>query len=197
VKAIGSIKTRKAPGPSEVNTEMVIASGQTGIRVLMELCQHVLDSKGVPHEWKTNVVGHELWGLQGSEVAGTGMKIVERVLERIILALIKLNDMQFGFMPGKGITDALFKLRHTQKEYHDKKRKLFVFCNMEKAFDRVPRKVMEWVMRRKELPEVTEAVMSLYEGAKMRVRVESGLSEEFPVEVGVHQGTVLSPCCLL
>jgi len=27
VKAIGSMKTRKAPGPSEVNTEMVIVSG--------------------------------------------------------------------------------------------------------------------------------------------------------------------------
>jgi len=29
VKAIGSMKTRKVPGPSEVNTEMVIASGET------------------------------------------------------------------------------------------------------------------------------------------------------------------------
>jgi len=38
-----------------------------------------------------------------------------------------------------------------------------------------------------------KAVMSLYEGAKTRVRVEPGLSEEFPVEVGVHQGSMLSP----
>jgi len=37
VKAIEGMKTRKAPGPSEVSTEMVIASGETGIRVLMEL----------------------------------------------------------------------------------------------------------------------------------------------------------------
>jgi len=45
-----------------------------------------------------------------------------------------------------------------------------------------------------ELPEViVKAVMSLYEDAKTRVRVESGLSEKFPVEVGVHQGSVLSP----
>ena len=27
------------------------------------------------------------------------------------------------------------------------------FVDMEKAFDRVPRKVMEWAMRKKDLPE--------------------------------------------
>ena len=35
--------------------------------------------------------------------------------------------------------------------------------------------------------------MSLYEGAETKVRVGSGLSEEFSVKVGVHQGSVLSP----
>ena len=39
--------------------------------------------------------------------------------------------------------------------------------NIEKAFDRVPRKVMEWAIRKKGLPEViVRAVMSLYHGAK-------------------------------
>ena len=36
-------------------------------------------------------------------------------------------------------------------------------------------------------------VMSLYEGAKTRVRVGLELSEEFEVKVGVHQGSVLLP----
>ena len=35
--------------------------------------------------------------------------------------------------------------------------------------------------------------MRLYEGAKTRVRVDSELSEEFEVKVGMHQGSVLSP----
>ena len=35
--------------------------------------------------------------------------------------------------------------------------------------------------------------MSLYDGAKTRVRVGSAYSEEFEVNVGVHQGSVLSP----
>ena len=71
------------------------------------------------------------------------------------------------------------------------------FVDMEKAFDRVPRKVMEWAMRKKCLSEViVRAVMSLYDGAKTRVSVGSAYSEEFEVNVGVHQGSVLSPLLL-
>ena len=35
--------------------------------------------------------------------------------------------------------------------------------------------------------------MSLYDGAKTRVRVRSAYSEQFKVKVGVHQGSVLWP----
>ena len=67
------------------------------------------------------------------------------------------------------------------------------FVDIEKAFDRVPRKVIEWAMRKKGLSEVmVRAVMSLYDGAKIRVRMGSAQSEEFEVKVGVHQGSVLS-----
>ena len=37
-----------------------------------------------------------------------GMKIIERVLERRILALLDFYKAQFGFMLGKGTTDAFF-----------------------------------------------------------------------------------------
>ena len=49
-------------------------------------------------------------------------------------------------------------------------------------------------MRKKEIPEVlVRSVMSLYEGAKTRVRVDSELLEEYEVKVGLLQGSVLSP----
>ena len=62
------------------------------------------------------------------------------------------------------------------------------FVDMEKAFHRVLRKVMEWAMRKKGLSEVMVwAVMSLYDGAKTQVRVG------FEIKVSAHQGSVLSP----
>ena len=62
--------------------------------------------------------------------------------------------MQFGFMPGKGTIDAVFILRRIQGEYLAKQRKLYMcFVDLEEAFDIVPRKVIEWAMRKKEIPE--------------------------------------------
>ena len=44
--------------------------------------------------------------------------------------------------------------------------------------------VEEWKVR---------AVQSMYANARSRVRVNGQLSDEFPVNVGVHQGSVLCP----
>jgi len=50
--------------------------------------------------------------------------------------------MQFGFMPGKGTTDAIFTVRQMQEKYGCKGKKLyFVFVDLEKAFDRVLREM--------------------------------------------------------
>ena len=35
---------------------MIVASGEIGAKVMMELCQHVLDGGGMPDEWKTSVI---------------------------------------------------------------------------------------------------------------------------------------------
>ena len=45
---------------------------------------------------------------RGVKLLEHAMKIVERVLERRIQTLGNLNEMQFGFMPGKGTVDAIY-----------------------------------------------------------------------------------------
>ena len=67
------------------------------------------------------------------------------------------------------------------------------FVDLEKAFDRVPKKVLEWEFKKKGIPDIlVRSVMSLYEVRKTKVGVDSVLSEEFDVKVGMHQGSVLS-----
>ena len=106
-----------------------------------------------------------------------GIKVVERVLEKGLRRTASADEMQLRSMPERGTIDAVFIIRRMQEEYHAKGKKLHMcFVDLEKAFDRVLRKVLEWAMRKKGLPEVlVRSVMSLYEEAKTRVRVDSEL----------------------
>ena len=105
--------------------------------------------------------------------------------------------MQFGFMPGKGSTDAIFVVCQVQESFMDKKRPLFfAFVDLEKAYDRVPRAVLEWSLRELIVDDwLIKVIMSMYKNAKSLVRVNGKLGEEFEVKVkvGVHQGSVFSP----
>ena len=58
--------------------------------------------------------------------------------------------MQFGFMSERGRIDAVFIMRRLQEEYHAKEKKLYVCSvDLEKAFDRAQRKVLEWKMKKR------------------------------------------------
>ena len=77
------------------------------------------------------------------------MKIVKRVLKNRIRGLVTIDDMQFGFIPGKSTTHALFILRRMQSKFRERKQKLHMCSvDLEKAFDRVPRKMTEWALRK-------------------------------------------------
>ena len=68
------------------------------------------------------------------------------------------------------------------------------FIDLEKAFDRVPRDVIWWAMRKLGIDKwLVRLVQSMYKDVRSRVRVCGGYTEEFGVGVGAHQGSVLSP----
>ena len=57
-------------------------------------------------------------------------------------------------MPAKGTVDAVFILRRIQGKYSAKQKKLYMcFVDKETAFDKVPRKVVEWAIRKNGIPE--------------------------------------------
>ena len=121
------------------------------------------------------------------------MKVLERIVEGLIRQVVSIDDSQFGFVPGRGITDAIFVIRQLQEKYLAANKRLYmVFVNLEKAFDRVPRKVIWWAMSKLGVDEwKVRLVQGMYSNARSRVRER--YSEEFEVKVGVHQGSVLSP----
>ena len=51
------------------------------------------------------------------------MKIAEKMLERRLCHMVKVDEMQFGFVSGKGMLDAMFILRRLQEVYLDKEKR--------------------------------------------------------------------------
>ncbi|KAK3540764.1 hypothetical protein QTP86_001600 [Hemibagrus guttatus] len=82
----------------------------------------------------------------------------------------------YGHKAGKSTTDAIF----------------------EKAYDRVPREELWYCMRKSGGAEkYVRVVQDMYERSRTVVRCAVGQTEEFKVEVGLHQGLALSPFLFL
>ena len=71
------------------------------------------------------------------------MKVIERVLDSVIRSEVDINSMQFGFMPGRHYRCNLHYMPVTRETPRHKHKPLyFAFVNLEKAFDRIPKKVL-------------------------------------------------------
>ena len=104
------------------------------------------------------------------------MKVAEKVLERRLRQVVEIDKMQFGYRPATGTTDAIFIARQLQERYRGKHRKLWwAFVDLEKAFDIVSRKVVEWAMRKLGVEEwLVRAVMVMYKHARTSIRSYDG-----------------------
>ena len=70
--------------------------------------------------------------------------------------------------------------------------------DLEKAYDRVPREEIWRTMRERLVPEkYVKLVQDMYTGCRTKVRTVAGESSKFNVEVGLHQGSALSPYLFL
>ncbi|KAI5748378.1 hypothetical protein M8J77_024911 [Diaphorina citri] len=122
------------------------------------------------------------------------MKLYERIVDKRLRRETEVSEEQFGFMPGRGTTDAVFALRQMMEVHRDNNLYGTLFIDLEKAYDRVPREEIWKCMRAKGTPEkYVRIVRDMYEDAVTKVRSSVGVTEEIPVQVGLHQGSALSP----
>ena len=77
---------------------------------------------------------------------------------------MSIDDSQFGFVPGRCTTEAIFVVRQLQETYLAANKRLYMaFVDLEKAFDRVPRKVIWWALRKLGVEEwIVQLVQGMY-----------------------------------
>lgn len=69
-----------------------------------------------------------------------------------------------------------------------------VFVDLEKAYNRVPRETL-WKALEKKAVRIAyiRAIKDMYEGVSTSVRTQGGDTVDFPITMGLHQGSTLSP----
>ena len=151
-------------------------------QAFLDIANGILKGEDMSQDWRTSTVvpiykkkGNvmECSNYRVVKLLEHGMKVVERLLKERLRDIVNIDRIQFVFMSGKGTVDAIYIVRRMQKSYIGKKNKLFMcFVDLEKAFDQVARKVIEWALRKRYVPEsLVQAIMGLYKGAKTRVQV--------------------------
>ena len=144
-KAISKMKAGKAPGPSGIVVEMIRATGDMGTSMIRDLTVAIIREGKVPSDWEQNFIVCLYKGKGGTLERGNYcdlkltdqvMKLLERIVDGLIRQLVSIDDSQFGFVPGRDTTDAIFVVRQLQEKYLVASKRLYMaFVDLEKAFD--------------------------------------------------------------
>ncbi|KAK3533747.1 hypothetical protein QTP70_025045 [Hemibagrus guttatus] len=157
-KALKRMKSGKAVGPDDIPVEVWKCLGEAAVEFLTSLFNRVLESERMPEEWRISVLVpifknkgdvQSCSNYREIKLMSHTMKLWERIVEARLRKVVEICEQQYGFMPRKSTTDAIFALRILLEKYRDGQRELHcVFVDLEKAYDRVPREELWYCMRK-------------------------------------------------
>ena len=110
------------------------------------ITNHVIAEGVTPAKWELDSIVnfHKLERKNYRELKLLGQILkIERIVVKLIRQQLEIDEIQFGYMPECGTTNAIFILRQLQEIHLAKKKKkkksfYFAVIDMEKVFDQVP-----------------------------------------------------------
>ncbi|GMP39534.1 hypothetical protein CsSME_00010329 [Camellia sinensis var. sinensis] len=116
------------------------------------------------------------------------MKVWERVMKHRLRDITKMSENQFRFISGRSTMEAIYFLRKVIEKYREKKRGIhMIFIDLEKAYDRVPRDIIWWVLEKKRMTKgYIDVIRDMCEGVVTTIRLPVGETSEFSIIVELY-----------
>ncbi len=203
--AIDHLRNGKAAGNSEIPSELLKAGGAVFSEALSRLLEAVWREERVPHDWINSIIvpipkkgdlsNCDNWrGIALLDVVG---KAVARIIQTRLQTIAEevLPDSQCGFRRQRSCSDMIFSVRQLGEkaiEHHSKA--FFVFVDLKKAYDSVPRDGLWPVLLRLGVPsKLVNIIRAFHTDMSASLRLNGGLSESIGVQNGLRQGCTMAP----
>ena len=203
-EALKRMKGGKAMGPDCIPIEVWKGLGDIAIVWLTKLFNLIFRANKMPEEWRRSILVpifknkgdvQSCTNYRGIKLMSHTMKLWERVIEHRLRRMTSVTKNQFGFMPGRSTMEAIFLVRQLMERYREHKKDLhMVFIDLEKAYDKIPRNVMWWALEKHKVPaKYITLIKDMYNNVVTSVRTSDVDTDDFPIKIGLHQGSALSP----
>ena len=150
---------------------MFKVGGDKCLKSLTNLFNHILLKGKLQEEWILSSLVPIFKGkgdplnpnsYRGINLLKHAFKLYEKVFNGRLCEVVDIDKMQHRFMPGRGTVDALLVLGRLSEKFRAKNKFIFIFVDLEKAFDQVPREFIRFALRQKCVPEyLVNAIISL------------------------------------
>ena len=185
---------RKAPGPDDITTEMLVAAGGRGVAEITNLANMMYSEGGFPEQMYKSIF------ITIPKVKATAkcekhctislMSYVTKLVLRVIMnrirgrTLSEISEAQYDFMPDRGTRNAIFVLRRLVERMIEKQKYVYVcFIDYSKAFDTVkPEPLIELLQSLDIDPQDGKLLANLYWNQPAAVRHNGEISESISIK---------------
>jgi hypothetical protein len=208
LQAWNSAKRRKAVGIDKIPSELFnYAESEILMRLVLKLCNKMLKEGFVESILKDVVIvsifkkgsTFDCGNYRGVALIAHIGKVLERMINNRVYAYVEnikfLPESQCGFRKNRNTIDMMFCSKRIAEYGREKRLEVYkCYIDFTKAYDKVDREVLWKILIKIGVPKnLVELIKSLHVGAKATARMDGIFSEEFLLEVGLKQGSILSP----
>jgi Reverse transcriptase (RNA-dependent DNA polymerase) len=161
---------------------------------LTKLFNTIFRSNKILDEWKRSILVsifknkrdiQSYTNYRGIKLMSHTIKLWERVIKHHLRKLTTVSKNQFGFIPGRSTMEAIFLIRQLMERRREQDLNM-IYIDLEKMYDKIVRNIMWWAFEKKWVPTKYVILVTC-------VRACDGESDAFPIKIGLHQGSALSP----